>query len=211
MSKQSIEATKRTVTGKQVGALRRQGILPGVLYGHNFEATAISMDAHSTSKVLNTVTSSSIVNIVLDGKEHAALVREKQRNYLKGTYLHVDFQVVSLTEKIRTMVGIELVGTAPAVKDFNGMVVYGAGEVEVEALPQDLPEKFIVDVSVLDTIGAAIHIRDIVVSDKVVVLSDLNETVAVITAGGEEEGAEEELTSSEPEVIERGKKEEVED
>ncbi len=211
MSKQSIEATKRTVTGKQVGALRRQGILPGVLYGHNFEPTAISMDAHTTSKVLNTVTSSSIVNIVLDGKEHAALVREKQRNYLKGTYLHVDFQVVSLTEKIRTMVGIELVGTAPAVKDFNGMVVFGAGEVEVEALPQDLPEKFVVDVSVLETIGAAIHIRDIAVSDKVTVLSDLNEMVAVITAGGEEETVEEEVTSAEPEVIERGKKEEVED
>lgn len=211
MSKQVIEATRRTVTGKQVGALRRQGLLPGVLYGHNFEPTPISMDAHSTSKILNTATSSSIVTIHLDGKEHAALVREKQRDYLKGTYLHVDFQIVSLTEKIRTSVGIELVGTAPAVKDFNGIIVYGVSEVEVEALPQDLPEKFVVDVSVLETIGAAIHVKDLQISNKVTLLSDPNEMIAIVTAGGEEEIVEEETTSAEPEVIERGKKEEIEE
>jgi len=148
----------------------------------------------------------------LDGKEHAALVREKQKNYITNTLLHVDFQVVSLKEKIRAKVMLELVGVSPAVKDFNGVVVSGLTEIEVESLPQDLPERIEVDISQLTTIGSGVHVRDIKLSDKVEILDNLDEMIVVIT-GAEQEKAEEEVVSegSEPEVIERGKKEEVEE
>ncbi|MCL4560443.1 MAG: 50S ribosomal protein L25 [Chloroflexi bacterium] len=211
MEKVVLDATRRTVTGKQVGALRRQGLLPAVLYGHHFDPTPISLDERVASRLLSTMTASSLVTIKLDGKEHAALVREKQRNFIRGNLLHVDFQVVSLTEKIRTKVGIELQGTSPAVKDYNGYVSIGVDELEVECLPQDLPERIVVDISTLANIGDGIYVRDIQLSDKVQILGNPEEVVAVVTFTGEEEEVEEAVTAEEPEIIERGKKEEEEE
>jgi large subunit ribosomal protein L25 len=149
MEKYVLEATKRDVIGKKVGVLRREGKLPGVIYGHKFEALPILMDSKTATKVLNSLTSSSIVTIMIDGKEHAALVREKQMDYIRNQFIHVDFQAVSQTEKIRAKVGVVLTGTAPAVKDFNGVVVEGLDAIEVEALPKDLPERFVIDITKL--------------------------------------------------------------
>ena len=123
MEKTIIEATRRTVIGKKVGALRREGKLPGVIYGHNVEPTPILMDLREASRTLAPLSQSHIVTIVLEGAEHAALVREKQKDYILNILKHVDFQVVSLSEKIRTMVTVDIVGTSPAVKNFNGVVV----------------------------------------------------------------------------------------
>jgi len=209
MEKIVINATRRTVTGKQVGALRRAGKLPAVLYGHHVEATPMTLDLREASRTLAGLTGSSIITINLDGKEFAALVREKQRNYITNTLLHVDFQAVSLTEKLRAAVEIEITGMSSAVKDFNGVVVAGVSHLEVEALPADLPERFVVDISGLKKIGDAIHVRDIAIPDKVEVLTDSDEMVVLITAGAGEEVAEAaEGGPEEPEVIEKGKKEE---
>jgi large subunit ribosomal protein L25 len=218
MEKVVIKATPRTVTGKQVHALRRAGQLPGVIYGHNIKPMIISMNARDASRILYKLTSSSLVTIDLDGKEYPSLVREKQRNYVKGNVIHVDFQVVSLTEKIRANVGIELSGLSPAVKDFNAVLVTGLVELEVEAFPQDLPERIVVDISTLANVGDGIHVRDIVLSDKVQVNNAPEEMIVLATAAKEEveevpvveaevaaEGA------AEPEVIEKGKKEEEEE
>jgi large subunit ribosomal protein L25 len=208
MEKVKIEATRRTVTGKQVGNLRREGKLPGVMYGHNFETTPIVMDFRTASRILHGVSKSTIVNIVLDGKEIGTLVRERQKDYLRNEFLHVDFQVVSLTEKIRTKVGIELVGLSPAVKDFNGVVVHELDEVDVEGFPQDLPEKLVVDVSGLTNIGQSILLNTLDISDKLTVFTDLDSVVVVITGGAAEIVEEVVEAVEEPEVIERGKKEE---
>jgi len=211
MEKVVIHANRRTVTGKQVGQLRRNGQLPGVIYGHNFVATPIVMDAHETSRVLVGLTSTSIVYIDLDGKEHAALVREKQRDYIRGTFLHIDFQAISLTEKIRAKVSVVLHGVSPAVKDFNGVVVHSLDAIEVEALPQYLPEKITVDISNLAQIGDAIHVRDLKLDENVEVLEDADEMIVIIKGTVEEEApVEEGAAAAEPEVIEKGKKEEEE-
>jgi large subunit ribosomal protein L25 len=207
MEKVVIKANPRTVIGKQVRALRRTGQLPAVLYGRHMDPVMISMDAHTSRLTLAHMTASSLVTIELDGKEYPALVREKQRNFIKGNLLHVDFQVVSMTEKLRTNVGIELTGSAPAVKDFNAILINGLEELEVECLPYDLPERIVVDISGLKNIGDSIHVRDIQVSDKVEILDDKDEMIVLMTAAHEEveevvEGAEQ------PEVIEKGKPEE---
>lgn len=209
MEKSVIQASRRTVTGKQVGALRRQGKLPGVIYGANFPTTPIVMDLKEASHVLASASQSHIITINLEGAEHAALVREKQKDFLRGTLLHVDFQAVSLTEKIRTKVTVEIQGTAPAVKNFNGVVVVELDEIEVECLPQDLVDKFVVDISGLEAIGDAIYVRDLDVPKNIEVLNEPDEVLVVIT-GGAEEIVEEEAAevAAEPEVIERGKKEE---
>ncbi|HMD88177.1 MAG TPA: 50S ribosomal protein L25 [Anaerolineaceae bacterium] len=213
MEKAVIHATHRTVIGKQVGALRREGKLPAVMYGHHIDSTPITLDLRDATRILSGLTSSSLVTIELDGKEHAALIREKQRDYIRGTLKHVDFQILSLTEKLRTTVSIELTGLAPAVKDFNGVVVTGVNELEVECLPQDLPERIIVDISNLNKIGDGLYIRDIKLSDKISILEDQDEMVVLITAPAAEEVVEEVAVpgAEEPEVIEHGKKEEEEE
>jgi large subunit ribosomal protein L25 len=150
--------------------------------------------------------------VLEDGKEHPALVREKQRDYIKNRLLHVDFQAVSLTEKIRAAVRVVLTGLSPAVKDYNAVIVSGLDELEVEALPQDLPERISVDVAILAKIGDSIHVRDLIISDKVKMLSNPDDLIALASLTKEEAEPEVVATTEvvEPEVIERGKKDEEE-
>ena len=215
MEKVVIPAERRTIRGKQVGALRRAGKLPGVIYGHHVDPTPITMDLHSASRQLSGLTASSLVTIKLDDQELSALVREKQRDYVRGTLLHIDFQAVSLTEKIRAKVAVILHGTSSAVKDYNGIVVSGISELEVEAFPQDLPEQFNLDISVLKQVGDGLYVRDIPTSDNVHILTHPEEMIVFVTGAAKEEEEEgvaaEEGATSEPEVIERGKKEEEEE
>jgi large subunit ribosomal protein L25 len=212
MEKAILNATLRTIKGKQVGAMRRDGKIPAVLYGHNFKSTAITLELRETMKVLHGLTASSLVYINLEGKEHAALVREKQRDFLRNVLKHVDFQIVSLTEKIRAKVAIVLEGISPAVKDFNGVTVSEMDFIEVEALPQDLPEKIVLDLSNLKKIGDHFTVKDIVLSDKVQIHAEPDDVVVIVTATKEEEvvAVEGEAVGTEPEVIEKGKKEEEE-
>jgi large subunit ribosomal protein L25 len=207
MGNKVLKATRRTLTGKQVKAQRRKGLLPAVMYGHMVEPTALWLDAHSTSLTLAGLSSSSIVTIDLEGEQHAALVREKQKDFIKNTLIHLDFQVVSLTEKIRAMVRVEAHGISPAVKDFNAVIMHNLNEIEVEALPQDLPERFIIDMSKLTSVGASIHVRDLEVSDKVEILTPGDEIVIVAAGAAAEAEEAGEGDQAEPEVIERGKKE----
>ncbi len=210
MEKVVIHATKRTVIGKQVSALRRDAKLPGVIYGHKVDPIAITMELKEATRALNNTTSSSVININLDGVEYAALVREKQRDYMKNRFIHIDFQAVSQTEKIRAEVNIEMVGHAPAVKDYNGVVVEGINKINVEALPKDLPERFVVDLSNLKQIGDTITLRDIAIPAGVDVLDDLDETIIMINnpAAEEVEDVVAGEEGAEPEVIEKGKKDE---
>ena len=209
MEKVVLKATKREALGRKVGALRRAGKLPAVLYGHGVKSTPIMLDAHEATLRLSHLTSSSLVMVDLDGTEYPALVREKQRDYLKNRLLHLDFQVISMTEKITTKVGIELTGTAPAVKAFNAVIITVLNELEVECMPQDLPARVVIDISGLTEVGAGIHVRDVVISDQVKILDDPAEMIVVATATREEKAVEEAPAEEEaaPEESEPGRKE----
>lgn len=189
MEKVVLNASKRTVTGRQVGALRRAGKLPAVLYGHQIDSTPITLDAHETSLLLSRLTSSSLVTIALDGKEYPTLVREKQRHPVKSHLLHLDFQALSLTEKTYASVGIELTGEAPAVKNYDAVIVTGVTELEVEALPQDLPERVVVDISGLAEPGDSIHVSEIQLPGQVEILTNPDEVIVSATAARVEEVA----------------------
>ncbi len=210
-----LKASRRTVLGKQVKAIRREGKLPAVIYGHHIDPISIVMDLRDTSRSLMGLAPSALVTVDVEGTPHKALVKEKQRNKITGTLLHVDFLAVSMTEKLRSQVYMEIVGIAPAIKDFDGVLVTGSDEVEVECLPQDLPERIVVDVSGLLKIGDGIYVRDLVVPEGVKILEESDTMVALITAQAavEEEVAPvvEEVVTEEPEIIEHGKKEEEEE
>lgn len=221
MEKVVLKATKRDVVGKQVKALRREGKLPAVIYGRHTEPVNINLDAHTAALALAKVTSSSLVTIDVDGTEYPALVREKQRDYIKNRLLHVDFLAVSLTEKLRTRVNVHFVGVSGAVKDYNAVMVHNLEQLEVECLPTDLPERIDLDISVLARPGEGIRVRDVKVPDTVRLLDDPDTMVAVATFAKVEEevaavpGAEAAVaavSATEPEIsVERGKKEEEAD
>ena len=202
-----LTAEKRAVIGKQVRGLRRQGKLPAVIYGHHLQPVAITLDARETSRLIAGITPSHLITIQVGKEKHTVLVREKQRHPVQGVLLHIDFLAVSMTEKLRANIFIELVGDAPAVKEFDGLLVTGVEEVEVECLPKDLPERIQVDISGLRQIGDSLHVRDIQFSSAVDILTDPGEMVVLVTAPALEE-AEAEGLAAEPEVIEKGKKEE---
>jgi large subunit ribosomal protein L25 len=219
MEKVVLKATRRDITGKQVNALRRSGKLPAVIYGRHTAPINITLEAHSAGLALSKIGSSSLITVDVDGKEYPALVRERQRDYIKGVLKHVDFLAVSLTEKIRANVRIDITGSSPAVKDLNAVLVAGLFSLSVECLPTELPDRIEVDISGVAQIGDGIHVRDLQVPEKVHVMDDPDEMIIVATYAKEEvveevaapveaavaveaEGAEPELS------VERGKKEE---
>ena len=212
MSKIVLNAVPRTIIGKQVNQLRREGKLPAIIYGHKVDPKPITLDLREATKVLSTTTSSSLITVVLEGKEYPSLVREKQINFILGTLKHIDFLTVSLTEKIRASVSVVFEGEASVVKEFNAILSTGLSQIEIEAYPQDLPETFIVDVSVLKQLGDSILVKDLAVPQNVEVLSDPEEMILFASSQKsdvEAEELEEGLGGAgEPEVIEKGKKEE---
>ncbi len=208
-----LNAERRTVIGKQVIALRRGGKLPAIIYGHHLEPLPISLDAHEASRILAGITSSQLIKINVQGDAHTTLVREKQRHPVKGNLIHVDFLAVSMTEKIRTMVVIHIEGESPAVKEKNGLLVTGVEQLEVECLPADLPNRIEVNISSLVDIGSAVHVRDLQLPSVIEVLTDPDEMVILVTAPISEEAEKAEAGEAgagEPEIIEKGKKEEEE-
>jgi len=204
-----INAEKRNVIGKQVKALRRQGILPGVIYGRHIEAFPIQMDAHDASLILDKLTASSLITIDVDGEKFNVLMRDRQRDVIFGDLLHVDFLVVSLTEKLRATVELKLVGEAPVADNPEVVVTQVLNAIEIEALPQDLPEVIEVDISTLETVDDEITVADLDLGEDIAILTDPSETIVSVGYVAQEEVAEEEEAEelAEPKVVERGKKE----
>jgi large subunit ribosomal protein L25 len=218
-----LEAQKRTLTGKKVGNLRRQGLLPGIIYGRlgkkQIDPITIQLDLHEASKTINKLTGSSLVRLDVEGKEYPVILREAQRDVIYRTLLHVDFMAVSLTEKLQTAVPVELIGQAPAEINMAAVVVTGISELEIECLPEDLPDRIEVDATVLVDMDSVIYVRDLELPESFDVLTDPDELIAgvtYVTIEEEEEDEEEDELAElldedvEPEVIEKGKKDDEE-
>jgi large subunit ribosomal protein L25 len=212
-----LKASKRELVGKKVKTVRHDGKLPAVIYGKHIESMPILLDLRDATKSLNNITPSTIVDLDIDGKVNMTLVREIQRDFILGTYKHVDFQAISETERVKADVQVVIVGVAPAVKNYNGVLVQSLTTIAVEALPKDLPDKFVVDIVVLNDLGDSFSVGDLKVGESVKIITDPRASIVLVTGkagalglGGGEGGAETESAASEPEVIERGKKEEEE-
>lgn len=214
MDKFVLEATSRKIIGKKVKLLKKDGIFPGVIYGKSLDnSVPISLDLNITTKALRSAGESTIISLMVDKEEYTVLIRDVQFDVLLGTYIHIDFLAVSQDEKVSTNVSLFVEGIAPAVNTFNAMIISGISQIEVEALPKDLPASFTIDISVIENIGDGIFVKDLTVSDKVSILTNLDEMIVVATAPTLIEEEEEELDEldeelGEPEVIEKGSREE---
>lgn len=210
--KRKLSATKRTVLGKQVRQLRRDGQLPAVIYGPGAEPTAIQINAREAARELRFVQGAELVELALDGQVLNVLLQDLQRDSLRGHFLHADFYAVDMTRKLRARIPVRLVGTSFAVVSLSGVLVRGVTELEVESLPGDLVPHIEADLSVLKEIGEVIHVRDLVLPAAVTLLTDPDELIVRVTAARTEELAPVVApTTGEVEVIEKGKEEEGEE
>ena len=216
MSDVKLNAKRRGVIGKKVKALRRQGLLPAVLYGVGIEPLPIELDAKEASRVLSSVRGSTLVTLTVDKDQHQVLVRDEQRDVIRRDLIHVDFLKVAMDVTIRTEVPVDFVGEAPAVSDRGGVLVTELTEIEVEALPADLPDRIVVDLEPLAEIDDTITVGDLFFGKGVEVLTSPDEVLARVIYQMEEEIVEEEIEEMipmemEPELVERGKREEIEE
>lgn len=205
----SMTASRRSAIGKQAGALRRAGKLPAVLYGPGIEPLSIELDAREASRTLSRLSGTHLIDLSVDGTTHKSLVRDIQRDFIRGNLLHIDFYQVAMDRTIRIAVPINLVGGAPATLT-DGVLVHGLTEIDVECLPGDIISGLDVYLGGLAAIGDTIHVRELNVPKTIKVLSDGDELIARITFQAAEEVVPVEVPTTVPEVevIEKGKKEE---
>jgi large subunit ribosomal protein L25 len=191
----TLTAERRTILGKHVKQLRRQGWVPGIMYGHGFEAIPLQFEDRSLSKLLSHVSGSQLVSVqVADQKEpEMALVRDVQRDPIRGDVLHVDFYRVEMTERLTAEIPLTFVGESPVISQHEGILLQGISTIEVECLPGDLVDEIAVDLSDLEEIGQGVYVRDLAIPSGIDVLTDTDEMIVRIVALAEEEVIEEAL------------------
>lgn len=175
-----LAARKRTVLRSKVKRLRREGWVPGVIYGHNYKSVPIQFDGHDLRDIVSQVGGSQLVNIRIDDADEPefALLRDVQRDVITGDLLHVDFYRVMMTQTITTEVPLLTTGESPVAAQKEGILLYGISEVEVECLPGDLVDALEVDLTELTEVGQAILVEDLAVPSGITVLTDPDEVIA---------------------------------
>jgi large subunit ribosomal protein L25 len=216
MEEIQLLANKRTIVGKRVNTLRREGLIPAIVYGGEGEPIPIELDAKDAIKILNETSTSTLITLKVGKDDHRVLLRDIQYDVIRRIPIHVDFLRVEMDTAIRTTVPIDFIGEAPGVKELGGVLVTGLDELEIEALPSDLPDKVTVDLEVLKEIDSMITVADVFVGKGVEVLTEPEEVIAHIVYQEIEEIEEEEVEAvveapMEPELVERPRHEEFED
>ena len=186
---QKIAIKPRALTGKQVNRLRREGVLPGVVFGGHKDSTNVQTDQREFERGYRRWGNTTLMTLegLADG-DQPVLIHDVTRSTLTGRLLHVDFLRVSLTEKVHAVVPVHFVGESPAVKG-GGVLVHAKSEINVEAFPQDIPHAIDLDLSGLLEIDDSLYVRDLKVdASKVEILDDGDELIVrVVPVRVEEE------------------------
>ncbi|MDP3918153.1 MAG: 50S ribosomal protein L25 [Candidatus Woesebacteria bacterium] len=182
----TLKLEKRELFGRKVKRLRKDGKVPANIFGKKIKSEAITVDNKEFTEVFEKTGETQIIDLA--GKP--VLVSNTQIDPVSGEYLHIDFRQVDLTEKIEAMVPIEIEGESLAEKQNLGTVVQQIHEIEVEALPADLPEKIIVDASILVEVDQTIYVKDLKVDKKVEIKTDLESIVVKVEPPTKEEVVE---------------------
>lgn len=190
MKHEKLKVEKRKVLGKEVKKLRRTGVIPGNVYGKNIKSEAVQIDTKEFVSVYKEAGETGLVDLDLDGKVIPVLIHNVHKDF-RGNILHSDFFQVNLKEKVKTMVPLEIIGEPKAVVDKIGLLMNILSEVEVEALPEELPEKIDVNVEHLASIDDQITVADLKAPVGVEVLTDPAQIVSKIGELITKEAAEE--------------------
>jgi len=208
--KHQLKAEIRKVLGKKVKKLRNEGLLPATVYGNEFKSLTIQINSKELNKLFDEVGEAGLVELLIDGKDKIpVLLRNPQYNPISDELIHIDCYKVNLKEKIRTMINLEFIGESESVKEGN-LLITVTDEIEVEALPTDLPEHIEVDLSVLKDLDSIVTVADLNVDKSKIEILTSEDQIVVKTEEPKEEVIEEEEVS--PEDVEvTGQKGESED
>jgi large subunit ribosomal protein L25 len=223
MDKHTLKAEKRKILGQKVKTLRKEGVLPANIYGKKVKSLAIQIPMNEFEKVHKEAGETGIIEISVDKSKRPVLINNVQMHPVTDIPIHVDFLQIDLKEKVTADVPVDLIGESPAEKSGLGTVVQYINEVEVEALPANLPEKFEIDLSKLIKVNMAVLVKELDVDKKKVeIKSDIEQIVVkvepprkeeevIVPVETEEEGevGEGEESSEEGKASEEGEKEET--
>ncbi len=203
-----LKAQKRAGFGKKTKKLRQEGFVPAELYGKGVENIHLTLNGPEFEKVYKEGGENTIVNIQVDGETRPVLIHDVQIDPVSQQFLAVDLYQVNLDEKITTNVPLEFVGESHAVEELEGVLIKALDEVEIEALPMNIPHSIEVDISVLDDFHKSITVADLKVTGDFVIKTDPETGVASVAEPREEEEEPTEEMSVEDVLVEGEKKEE---
>lgn len=172
MKKYTLTAEKRTLIGRKVKNLRKDGLLPATVYGKKIASVTLSVGADDFAKVYKSAGETGLIDLTIAGSVHPVLIHTVQRDVMTRSPLHVEFLQVDLAEKVKTKVPLAFVGIAPAVAQRLGVLLTVLDEVDVEALPAELPDHIDVDLSSLAAVNQELTISDVKAPAGVTILSD---------------------------------------
>ena len=177
-----LKVEKREVQGKKVKFLRNKGVVPVHLFGHNVDSLSLQGDAAILHTVLSQAGKTRLIDLKVgkSQKAHNVMVREVQKDPIKGSLLHVDFYEVNMAEKIRVEVPIVLVGESPALKIRENMLNQNLNSLTIECLPGKMPDRIKVDISIIKEVDQAVHVKDVVLPE-VVVMNDPDLVIAKVS------------------------------
>jgi large subunit ribosomal protein L25 len=190
MKRHALKVEKRKILGKKVYKLRKEGLFPANIYGKGVKSVAVQVPYKDFEKVYKEAGETGIVDVDIAGEIRPSLIHNIQQDYYKHTLLHADFFQVNLKEKVKTMVKIVTVGEPKAVAEKLGLLMQTLNEVEIEALPTDLPDKIEVNVEPLAVLDAQISVGEIKAPAGVTILTDASQVVAKIGSLISKEAAE---------------------
>jgi len=178
MTKIQLKSKMRDVIGKKVKQSRKDGLVPAVVYGHKIASRNIWINLLDLKKTYNKAGESTLIELEVDGKNINALIQDVQIEPMSGNFCHADFFEVNMSEKIEAEVPLEFIGESEAIKALGGMLLKNADAIHVSCLPGDLPAKIEVDISAIKTFEDHVKVKDLKISDKVKILSDIEMIVA---------------------------------
>lgn len=196
-----LAVEERKVLGKKVKKLRKEGVLPGNIFGTDFKSTAISVKQADFIHVYKIVHETGIVYLQLDKKDVPTLVKHIQRHPIDSSILHIDFRKIDLTQKIETEVPVKVIGTSDAVAHKGGVLLNQSTHLTVEALPQDIPGAIEIDISSLKELGMEIKVKDLPQNKAYTVKTEPEKVIVSVTAHKEESVVAETTAAAAPEVI----------
>lgn len=197
-----LKAQKREILGRKVKYLRKEGLIPCELYGHGSDNVHLSIPVDTFDIVYKEAGENAIVNVTVDGNSVPALIYSVHRHPITREILSVDLYHVKMDEKVTTHVPINFEGDSPAVSDLAGVLVKTMKEIEVEALPADIPSEITVDLGLLTELDTSIYVKDLPKSDVYVFLLDEDNAVASVSAPREEEEEPTEEIAPEDVIVE---------
>lgn len=181
MKKYTLTGKSRDIMGRKVKSLRSDGFLPATVYGKKVSSDNLTVNTADFLAVYNAAGETGLVELTIDGVVKPVLIHSVQKHPVRGDLIHVEFHQVDLKEKVKAQVPLVIIGESPAVAQKAGVLLTLIPEVEVEALPTDLPEKIEVNVTSLAEVDQEIKVSDLQVPSGVTMLSDAS--VSVVKVG----------------------------